>query len=164
VAIASALFAWQAVLAANKTYSVELISQLYTTYQSEEMLRDLRLVWKLYHQTWQADCETKDEAKDKADRGVPIQEDSALKLVQRLDIDSPEYKAVFSVINFWTYITLLHGRKALRLSDILAFTSPRILGFLYPMEKALAVRYGTELQEPLSLTHMCQIIKQANRY
>jgi hypothetical protein len=164
IALASTLFAWQAVRAAERTYSVELITQLYNTYQSEEMLRDLRLVWKLYHQTWEADCETKEEAKDKTDRGIPIQEDSALKLFQSLDIDSQEYKAIHSTTNFWTYMTLLNSRRSLGVSEIVAFTSPRILGFLYPMEKALSIHWGSVLEERLSLKRMYQIIKRANSY
>jgi len=53
VAITSALFAWQAVKAVEKTCSVELTSQLYT-YQSDEMLYDLKIVWEIYRQIWQS--------------------------------------------------------------------------------------------------------------
>ena len=142
IAVASALFAWQAVKTAEKTYSVELISQLYATYQSDEMFSNLKLVWDMYHKIWQLDSDIKQVAIENTNKGVPIREDSATKFFLNLDRDSLEFKAVHSMINFWTYVELLLKRKALSPKEIKAFTSPTILGFLYPMAKAYSTRYG----------------------
>ena len=151
VAIASALFAWRAVKAAEKTYSVELIGLLYNTYQSEEMLRDLKIVWKLYRQIWQEDSNSKEKAIENVNRGVPIREESAIKFFLNLDSDSNEFKAIHNLITFWTYIELLLKRKALLPEEVIAFTSPRILGFLYPMVQAYDIRYGYEDDKKVDL-------------
>lgn len=147
VAVASALFAWQAAKAAEKSYTVELIGLLYTTYQSEEMLRDLKIVWSIYRQIWQADSSSTEVAEENVNRGVPISEESAIKFFAGLDRDSAEFKAIHNLINFWTYLELLLRRKALKPEEIMAFTSPQLLGFLYPMARAYDIRYGHERHE-----------------
>jgi hypothetical protein len=162
VALASALFAWQAVRAAEKTYSVELIGQLYATYQSDEMLRDLKIVWGIYRQLWESDSLTKEMANEKVNEGVPIREDLAIDYFNNLDVDSPEFRAIHNIINFWTYVELLLQRKALSLNEILAFTSHRILGFLIPMAKAYDVRYGQDYEVP-TLKYANKVLRVAKK-
>ena len=142
VAVMSALFAWQAARAAEKAYGAELIGLLYSTYQSDEMLRDLRIVWNLYHELWRESSPIVEEGDAKANKGVLLPDDLAIKFFLNLDRDSDEFKAIHNLINFWTYIELLLKRKAVAPEEVVAFTSPRILGFLYPMAKAYAARYG----------------------
>ena len=114
IALASAFFAQQVVKAAEKTYSIELVGQLYTTYQSDQMLHDLKIVWGIYHKIWETDSDTKEMAIARTNQGVPIREESAMKYFKNLDADSPEYKAIHNILNFWTYLELLLKRKALR--------------------------------------------------
>lgn len=163
IALASVLFARQAVKAAEKTYSIELIGQLYATYQSNEMLHDLKIVWGIYQQIWEADSDTREIAIARTKKGVPIREDSAINYFKNLDIDSPEYKAIHNMINFWTYVELLLTRKALSPNEILAFTSPRILGFLYPMAKAIDVRYGLDYEEATTLKYADKVLRIARK-
>jgi len=164
VAVVSAVFAWQAATATHKTYSVELLSQLYGAYHSEEMLRDLQIIWGLYHKTWENDSATKAEAEEKTNRGIPIQEDSAQRLVGSTFDDPPQHQAIHNVVNFWTYLTLLVDRKTLTPEEITAFTSPRILGFLYPIEKAWEIKWDLHYKDSSNLWHMYKILNRANQY
>jgi hypothetical protein len=143
IALGSVTFAWQAAVTAKKTYGVELIGQLYAAYRSEEMLRDLRIVWKVYRKLWKDELgnSTKDELDAKVNNGEPIPMAVAIEHFSDLAPETREYVAIHNVINFWTYITLLMNRKVITVKETTAFTSPRILGILYPMEKAYQVRF-----------------------
>ena len=141
VAIASALYARRAAKSAENTFTVELILQLYSTYQSKEMRDNLRTAWKIYHKLWAKNCATKEEAKNNANAGLLLPQETANEYFLTLKIDSTEYKAIHYVNNFWTYVELLLKKRALKSQDILAFTSPRILGFCLPMARAHRVRY-----------------------
>lgn len=141
IALASALFAWRAVRTAEKTYSVELIGQLYTLYQSDQMLGNLKIVWDIYKQLWIKESDSKEVGIEKANNGIPIQLECAVLYFKDLDVESAEFKAIHYTINFWTYLELLLKRKALTPPELSAFTSPYILGFLSPIAKAYDIRY-----------------------
>ncbi len=157
IAVVSVVFAWRATQAAEKTNSIELIGQLYSTYQSDEMLRNLRKVWDIYRQLWIADSDTKETAVERVNKGVPIRYESALAYFKDLDLDSPEFRAIHSVINFWTYLELLLKRRALTPQEVGAFTSPRLLGFLFPMHKAYDARFDVEDEEEPVLGYACRV-------
>lgn len=161
VAVVSAFVAWQAVKAAEKTYSIQLIGQLYATYQSDVMLHDLKIAWGLYHQIWELDSDTKEIANEMTNKGTPIRKDSAINFFKNLDVDSPEYKAIHNLINFWTYLELLLKRKALSPKEILAFTSPKLLGFLYPINKAYSARYGRNYEKEVTLKYVDEHLRNA---
>jgi hypothetical protein len=164
IATLSAIFSWRAVVTAEKTYSAELISQLYTTYQSEELLDDLQIVWGIYHKIWEQDSTSKESADIKTNGGLPIKQDKAEKLVEELASASAEYRAIHNTIYFWTYLSFLLYRKALTVAEITAFTSPRILGLLYPIEIAIAARRSTKLNPQYSLKRAYDIIKATKQF
>jgi len=147
VAVASALFAWQAARVAEKAYSVELITSLYSIYHSEEMLKNIRIVWNLYHEFWRAHSDSASEGDKKANEGELIPTDLALEFLLNLKAGSEELNAIHALITFWTYIELLLKKKVLSPEEIVAFTSPRILGFLYPIAKASEMKYGREVTD-----------------
>lgn len=140
-ALASMLFAWQAVKTAEKTYSVELIGQLYSMYQAEEMLKNLAVIWKVYKRLWIKEVESEEVGTNKANNGALLPVESAILFFNNLDTESDEFKAIHFTINFWTYLELLLKKKSLSPQEVNAFTSPYILGFLMPMAKAYTTRY-----------------------
>ena len=143
IAVASAVFAWQTERTARKAYSVNLLSQLYSSYQSDEMLRDLKAVWDLYRDILQKIGHTNELASEKARNGTLVADDAAINLMMELDKDSTKFTSLHNLINFWTYLELLLKKKAITPEEVIAFTSPKLLGFLYPMAKAYDYRYGS---------------------
>lgn len=141
VAFVSVLYARNTAESAKNTFSAEMIFQLYTTYQSKDMRNNLKIVWKIYHRLWAISCNKKEEAINNANVGMLLPQDMAIDYFMKLKVDSPEYNAIQYVNNYWTYVELLLKRKALKPQEILAFTSPRILGFCLPMAKAHRARY-----------------------
>ncbi len=158
IALFSAGFAYRAVKIAERNHGVELVRQLYSSYQSKNMLRDLRLVWGIYHKIWESDSPSKETAKENTNKGIAVNEYAANKYFEELDPDSDEYQAIHNLINFWTYLRLLVKRKALSKEEIIAFTSPKILGVLYPMERAYLKRYDLEWKPEASLKWLYDII------
>jgi hypothetical protein len=154
IAFVSAIFAWKAVKTAEKTYSTEVITQIYNIYHSETLRQDLQTVWSLYHQVWRDACEDEEEATKSANGGIPISEKAARELVQEMRRTSPEYRALDNVIGFWTYVALLISQRVLDVQRISAFATPRILGFLYPIDEAKAALYGYKIGPRLSLKHL----------
>ena len=126
-AVIAALFAWRSAKAAEKTYGVELIGQLYTLYQSPEMNANLSTVWRIYKRIWIIESDSEDAGIQKANNGVPITLKSAISYFNDLDVESDEFKAIHYTINFWTYLELLLKRKVLTRGELSAFTSPYIL-------------------------------------
>jgi hypothetical protein len=163
VAIVSAFIARQAVKTAERTYSIQLVGQLYDMYKSDEMLRDLKIVWRIYHQLWVAHSDTEETADTLTNKGVPIPEDVAFAYFKNLDVDSAEYKAINNAINFWTYLELLLKRKTLSPDDILRFTSPRILGILIPMAKAHDTKYGQDYDDSTILRYADKVLNDARK-
>jgi len=168
IAILSALFAWFTFRAAEKTNNIEIIGSLYETYRSDELLRDLKIVWDIYHKLWDdnqisIEIEEKTEIEtenheiysepDNADKGILLPDEIATKFYRDLDVFSDEYKAIHNMLNFWTYVQLLLKRKIISPTEILTFTSPRILGFLCPIQKAHDTRYKQEFNEYASLEY-----------
>jgi len=141
IALTSLYFARQAVWASEKVYHVELIGQLYTLYQSDEMLNSLKIAWDIYRQIWIKDCESTESGTEKVNNGVRVRAESAICFFADLDRDSAEFKAIHYLINFWTYAGLLLQKKVITTQEIRAFTSPYILGFLVPMSIAYNIRY-----------------------
>jgi len=62
------------------------------------------------------------------------------------------------MINFWTCLDLLLQKKALTPKEITAFTSLRILGFLYPMAKAYEFQYGCEIDQEEVLEYAYKVL------
>jgi hypothetical protein len=150
VAIISIFFAWRAVESAEKTYTIQLITQIYNIYNSPAMRQDLQIIWRLYRQAWQSIYKDNPEkANEKTNNGSPISDDFAQKFFQEVESNSPEYKAVDNVLLFWDYIAFITSRKMLKINDLSAFMTPRILGYLYPIERAKA-NYFTYNVEPAS--------------
>lgn len=178
IAILSALFTWFTFRAAEKTNNIEILGNLYETYRSDELLRDLKLVWNIYHRLWndaqpsteseengdnKSDDYTSQNNPDNADKGILLPEHITMNFYQALDINSDEYKAIHGMLNFWTYVQLLLRRKIISPKEILAFTSPRILGFLFPMQKAHDVRYKQEFNKYASLEYSYRKLKVAQQ-
>jgi hypothetical protein len=157
VATGSAVIAWRAVRAAERTNTIELIGQLYAIYQSASMLSNLKTVWDVYREIWIADSDTRETAIERVNKGVPVRLDSAIAYFKDLEVDSREFRAIHNVINFWTYLELLLRRKALSPQEVEAFTSPRVLGILSPMTKAYDARYGVNDEEETGLGFACQV-------
>ncbi len=164
IAVPSVIYSRQAARSAKDAANAQLIGQLYTIYQSDEMLHDLQIVWKIYHRLWAADKVSKEEAIKKANEGVPVREDLAIKYFMKLKENSSEFKAIHRMINFWTYVELLLKDKALKPKQILAFTSPRILGFLCPMARAYEDRYPplNDEKEEAVLEYAYKVLYGAN--
>ena len=163
LALASTVFAWQAVKTANKTYSIELIGQLYSMYQSEEMLKNLRVIWGIYKQLWIKEIGSEEIGMTKANNGVPIPLESAILFFNSLDSESDEFKAIHFTINFWTYLELLLKKKSLSPQEVNAFTSPYILGFLMPMAKAYTTRYPDPYGENIVLEYAYKVLVTARK-
>ncbi len=163
IALASTLFAWQAVKTAEKTYSIELIGQLYSMYQSDEMLKNLSTIWGIYKQLWIKEVESKEMGTNKANTGVPIPLEAAILYFNNLDTESDEFKAIHFTINFWTYLELLLKKKALSPSEVNAFTSPYILGFLLPMTKAYTERFPDPNGDNATLEYAYKVLIAAKK-
>ena len=153
IAIISMFFSWRAVLREDRTYVFQVITQIYNSYNSPTMRQDLQTVWKLYHQAWKSvHKDNSEKAKEKANSGIPISEDVARDCFQNIEYGSPEYKALDNVVLFWDYIAVLISTKVLSIEHLSAFLTPRVLGFLYPIERAKANYYGYRV-EPMSSLH-----------
>jgi len=143
VAIISVIFAVLAVRRANQVYSRDNITQIFRLYSSETMRRDLQTVWRIYHDTWKTTCNgDTDKARANTISGKPIEYEVAKRYIENIDISSADYTAIENVTLFWDYIALLVSQKNLDLRHMSAFATPKILGFLYPLENAKAKRYG----------------------
>jgi len=125
VAVVSLVFSWRAVKTAQTSNTINLVTELHKLYHSDTMFRATQRVWELYN-----------SYQENAD-GTPITPQQASQFVKETGEQSPEWKAVHNTSLFWRYLALLVN-QGLVSEDIVfgAFTSPRILGFLYPIEQA----------------------------
>jgi hypothetical protein len=155
----SLIFANRAVKTAEKTYTVELIGQIYAIYQSEEMLRDLKLAWDIYREIWIKDSEDQKTAIERASQGKLIRLESAITYFKDLEVDTPEFRAIHNTINFWTYLELMLKKKAISPQEITAFTSPKILGLLSPMAKAYDIVYSGKYEKDENLVYTYEVLE-----
>jgi hypothetical protein len=117
--------AMKAVESAEKNNAISLFVQLQNLYQSEESFKSTKLVWEIYK-----------KYRSNAD-GSPITYQEALKFVQETDRESENWKAIHVVSTFWRHLALLTRLKFINEEIVfVAFTSPGLLGFLHPIEKA----------------------------
>jgi hypothetical protein len=115
----------KAVKSAERNNAIALFVQLQNMYQSDDSFRSTKLVWEIYKK-YQSNAD-----------GTPISSHDALKFVQDTDRASAEWNAVHIVSTFWRHLALLTRLKYMDEEIVFeAFTSPRILGFLHPVEKA----------------------------
>lgn len=160
VAVGSAVFAWQAAKIADKTFKAELIATIYEKYHSPEVRQDHRKVWAIYSQIWMEYCDDKQEANMHTSRGEPITADMALAFLKKMEKKPKEYIAVDNMFGLWTYIMLLVFQKSLKIDHLSAFATPRILGFLYPIDEAKASLYGYNTHTKLSLKKLYEFWKK----
>jgi len=138
-ALISIFFAWQAVKVAEKSNTIGLLSEIQKQRWSESIFNSLRIVWKQYH-----------AYQENADDGEPITFEQAWNFVsehQGKD-GSEEWKAVHELTGFWHYIAVLVKRGFLDEEIVTsAIGSPRILGFLFPIEEAFS-KYNKKTNIP----------------
>ncbi len=163
IALGSLLFAWQAVRTAQKTYAIDLVGQLYSLYQSDEMRRNLKISWDCYRQIWIKESGSEVAGIAKANNGTAVPLEPATVFFKNLDMESAEFKAIHYTINYWTYLELLLKRKSLSPPDITAFTSPYILGFLMPMVKAYSKRFPDPVGQDSTLEYAYKVLVQRKR-
>ena len=148
IALVSLGFAWRAVKVAERSTSAGMYTELHKIYQSPNTFSAIRTVWGLYDRF--EGCET----------GELISDQEALELVSTIDRDSTEWNAIHDMSLFWKYASVLVRKKHLdREIAFESFTSPRMLGFLAPVEQAfLEHHYGKRENAdrlPLSWLYTC---------
>lgn len=158
MAIAAAWYARRSAVAAERTVGVELLGQLYTLYQAEEMNKNLSIVWTIYKKIWVQESGSKEIGIKNANNGVPITLESATQYFNQLKEKSKEFKAIHYTLNFWTYLELLIKRDVLTQSELSAFTSPYILGFLSPIAKAYDLRYPDPDDQKSNLEYAYELL------
>jgi hypothetical protein len=140
VALVSVIFAWKAVKTAERNNFIALFTELYNIYQSDSTFAATQRVWELYK-----------KIQPNAD-GTAISDQQALQFVQETDRLSLDWKAVHDASTFWRYVfVLVKGNFIDEEFAFRAFTSPRILGFLYPIEKAFFDYHGQTYMSDESL-------------
>jgi hypothetical protein len=137
-AVVSALFAWKAVKSAERANSSSLFTELHKIYSAPETFSAIQTVWELYSKY------------QPTTNRAPLTHKQALQFVSETDKKSPEWKAVHDVTVFWEYVSVLVDRGLVDEGIAFeAFTSPQILGFLYPIEESFVKyyhrNYGREL-------------------
>jgi hypothetical protein len=135
-AVVSLVYAWKAVKVAEKSNASGMFTELHKIYQDDRTFKAIQKVWGLYNQH-----------SDKTD-GTPITDEQANEFVIMQDRQSPEWKAVHDMSLFWKYVSIL-VRKGYLDEEIAfeAFTSPRMLGFLAPIERAFVEYSGGKVDE-----------------
>ena len=82
--------------------------------------------------------------------GTPITDQQAQQFVVEADRFSDDWKAVHDATSFWRYLNLLVNQGFVDEPIAFgAFSSPRILGFLYPIENAFVGEGGLAYEESL---------------
>jgi hypothetical protein len=73
---------------------------------------------------------------------IPLSDQKATEFINTTKRDSAEWKAVHDLSSFWRYVALL-VRKGYLDQEIAfsAFSTPEILGFLFPIEKVFVKNY-----------------------
>jgi len=160
IALVSTIFAWIAIRTSNKTYKAGIIAQVYEKYHSPSIRKDLQKVWEIYGKTWYGYRESAKEASNYADKGEPISMEMAMEVLNNLDKNSPEYIAIDNINGLWTYIMMLAFNGILGINELSSFVTPRILGFLYPLEEAKASKYGYSTHRKFSLKNLYNVWKK----
>jgi hypothetical protein len=153
-ALISVAIAQKANKTAEKIYSVDLIGQIFDLYRADTMLHSIQLTWENYRQAWKEIDDNSEQSERKVNSGVPIPYNVAENIVNSYlgkKEDSPEWIAFHEVIAFWKYIAVLVSEKAIDELYVSAFTSPEILGFLYPFEIAYCEKKRAKLHSKTSL-------------
>jgi len=135
----SVIFAWKATRAAERSNTIALIAGLHQLYHSEATFRATQRVWALYRHY---------QGKDADEH--PITDRQAQQFVAETDRFSDDWKAVHDATSFWRYLNLLVNQGFVDEPIAFgAFSSPRILGFLYPIENAFVGEGGLAYEESL---------------
>jgi hypothetical protein len=136
VAIISLVFAWKAVKTAEKSNASAMFTELHKIYLDDRTFKAIQKVWQVYSE-YQEDAER-----------TPVTYQKAYGFVSEYDRQSEEWKAVHDMTLFWKYVSIL-VRKGYLEEDIAfeVFTSPRMLGFLAPIERAFIEHHGGEVNE-----------------
>ena len=132
-AIVSVIFAWKAVKETERNSTAGLIVQLHSLYHTDKIFKATQQCWDMYNPY------------QETAGNVPLSDQKAEGFVSKTPKDSDEWIAVHDLSSFWRYIALL-VRKGYLDQEIAfsAFSSPKILGFLYPIEKAFVENYVYE--------------------
>jgi hypothetical protein len=160
IAFISVIFAHKVVERADKTLSMQVITQIFTSYSSTAMNADFVIVWKKYNELWQKaegqDSEGQDaqNISQKVLNGVPVPADMARLFYEDADLESDEFRTVDNVLLFWSYVALLISQGILKIEQLAVFMTPRILGFLYPIEEAKAEKFGYTIEPKSSLQEL----------
>jgi len=141
-AVVSLIFSWRAVRAAERSNFAGVYTELYKIYLDPKTFEAIKTVWGLYSRY------------EGHAAGDLITDQQAYELVTTLDRDGTEWQAIHQMSLFWRYVSILVKKEYLdREIAFEAFTSPRMLGFLAPIEYAfLRHHYGyTGSREDLPL-------------
>ena len=131
-AVVSLVFAWKAVKTAERSNFAGLYTELHKIYQEPQTFNAIKVVWELYGRyEGSADGEM-----------IPYQQ--AYEIVSNMNRDSVEWQSIHNMCLFWKYVSILVRKSYL--DEQVAFkalTSPRMLGFLAPIESVfLEYHYG----------------------
>ena len=139
--VVSLFFAWKAVKTAERNNFASIYAELHKIYQEPQTFNAIKTVWELYSQY------------DGSAQGEMIPYQQALELVKKTDRNSVEWQSIHNLSLFWRHISVLTRRGYLdERVAFKAFTSPSVLGFLAPIEKAfLEYHYGETSEENLQL-------------
>jgi len=125
MAVVSLIFSWKAVKAAERSNFAGVYTELYKIYLEPKTLEAIKKIWEMY------------SAFEGHAVGQPITDQQAYELVTTLDRDSLEWHSIHLMSLFWRYVSILVKKNYLdREVAFEAFTSPRMLGFLAPIEYA----------------------------
>ena len=143
-AVVSVALARKAVIVGERSNSIALIVGLHQLYHSESTFLATQRAWALYRHY------------QKATDGTPITDQQAQLFVKETDRFSDDWKAVHDATSFWRYLILLVNRGFVDEAVALrAFSSPAILGFLYPIEEAFVGKGKLQYQESLRSLYDC---------
>ena len=152
-AVISLLFAWRAVRVAEKTNMSGLFTELHKIYHDDKTFAAIQIVWNVYL-----------KFQENAD-GELIPRNIALEIVSQQDRESPEWKAIHDMSLFWKYSSLLLQQGYLDEEIAFeAFTSPRMLGFLAPVEKAFIEYHYHEGKETDIKTPLMWLYRRWEKY
>jgi hypothetical protein len=155
IAFISVIFARKVVERADKTLSMQVITQIFTAYSSTAMNADFVIVWKKYFELWQkAEGQDAQDISQKVLNGEPLPAEVARLFYEEGDLESEEIRAIDNVLLFWLYVALLISQDILKIEQLAAFMTPRILGFLYPIEVAKAEKFGYRIEPKSSLEEL----------
>ena len=132
-AIVSVIFAWRAIKSTEHNNAAGLIVQLHSLYHTEKVFQATQKCWDMYNPY------------QETAGNIPLSHQKATEFINTINKDSAEWKAVHDLSSFWRYVALLE-RKGYLDQEIAfsAFSTPEILGFLFPIEKAFVKNYVYE--------------------